>query len=90
MMPGIPNTPILAGVLVGVLGALGGALAVRYLRIARETARAVRVRFTRRLRRRALERLRRERSDLHDELINASAHLELPGEVLADGRVVRS
>jgi hypothetical protein len=89
VLPSIPNRPAFAGVAVALLAAVGGAAALRYLRVARETARAVRVRLTRRLRRRAIERLRRERAELHDALIAMVADLELPGEVLADGRVVR-
>ncbi len=86
--PSIPDTPILAGLMVSLLAAAGGAAAVRYLRVARETARAVRVRLTRQLRRRAIERLRTERADLHDALIDFVEGVELPGAVASDGRVV--
>jgi 1-acyl-sn-glycerol-3-phosphate acyltransferase len=86
--PAIPDRPILAGVLVALLAAVGGAAAVRYLRVARETARALRVRLTRRLRRRALERLRRERTALHDALLALAEGIDLPGTALADGRIV--
>jgi len=86
--PSIPDTPILAGLMVAVLAAAGGAAAVRYLRVARETARAVRVRLTRQLRRRAIERLRFERAELHDALIGFAEGIDLPGAVAADGRVV--
>jgi glycerol-3-phosphate O-acyltransferase/dihydroxyacetone phosphate acyltransferase len=67
--PSIPDTPWLAGITVGVLGAVGGAAALRYLGVARETARAVRVRLTRTHATRAVARLRRERHKLYDELV---------------------
>lgn len=90
ILPGIPSTPVLAATAVVILAAAGGAAALRYLRVARETARAVRVRLTRRLRAHAIERLLSERAALHDELIAMAEGLELPGEVLADGRVVKA
>ena len=89
LFPTIPDTPVLAGFTVAALAAAGGASAVRYQRVAGETARAVRVRMTRRLQRRALARLRVERADLHDALIGMAAGVTLPGEVLDDGRIVR-
>jgi glycerol-3-phosphate O-acyltransferase/dihydroxyacetone phosphate acyltransferase len=88
--PTIPDTPILAGVVVALLSAFGGAMAVRYLRVARETTRAVRVRLTRAMRTRTIARLRVERAEIHDALAGLSEELELPGEVLPDGRVVAS
>jgi hypothetical protein len=88
--PSIPDTPILAGVMVGVLAAIGGAAAVRYLRVARETARALRVRLTRKMRARCIERVRIERGAIHDILDSIGTDLELPGAVLEDGRVVPS
>jgi 1-acyl-sn-glycerol-3-phosphate acyltransferase len=91
--PSIPNTPVLAGVMVGLLAAIGGAVAVRYLRRARETARALRVRMTRWRRSRSLERLRAERAALCNELLAVAEDVvaegvALPGEVAADGRIV--
>lgn len=85
--PSMPNTPVLAGLLVVLLGVLGGMLALRYLRLVRETARAVRVRLTRRRRKRALQWLLRERAELCDALTTFSQGLELPGQVLDDGRI---
>jgi glycerol-3-phosphate O-acyltransferase / dihydroxyacetone phosphate acyltransferase len=87
-IPSIPETPILAGILVGLLSALGGATALRYLRVARETARAVRVRLSRRRRASTIEKLRRERAVLHDRIIELATGLELPGAVGPDGRIV--
>jgi glycerol-3-phosphate O-acyltransferase / dihydroxyacetone phosphate acyltransferase len=88
-VPGIPNTPILAGIGVALLSGVGGATALRYLRVARETARAVRVRISRRRRAACIERLRGERAFLHDAIMMLGEGLELPGAVLADGRIVQ-
>lgn len=85
--PRIPDTPWLAGVTVAVLGAVGGAAALRYLGVARETARAVRVRLTRRGATRAVARLRRERDKLYDELVALVEGVALPGQLAEDGRV---
>jgi len=87
LYPALPDTPVLAGVLTGTLAGLGGAFAVRYLRVAREVARSVRVRLTRRARWVAVGRLRRERALLCDAVTGMAAGLELPGEIAPDGRV---
>ncbi|MBK7584049.1 MAG: 1-acyl-sn-glycerol-3-phosphate acyltransferase [Myxococcales bacterium] len=88
-LPGVPDVPVLAGISMGLLACVGGAAGMRYLRVARETARAVRVRLFRRWRRREVERLRVERSALFDAIISFSVGLELPGRVDSKGRVVR-
>lgn len=85
--PSIPDAPWLAGISVAVLGAVGGAAALRYLSVARETARAVRVRLTRQGATRAVARLRRERDKLYDEIAALAEGVALPGEVAEDGRV---
>lgn len=85
--PRIPDTPWLAGITVAVLGAVGGAAALRYLGVARETARAVRVRLTRSGATRAVARLRRERDQIYDEIVALVEGVELPGELSDDGRV---
>ena len=69
----LPDTPVLAGVLLSFLSIVGGAAAYRYLRVARETARSVRVRLTRRRRAYTVARLRKERARLHDELRSLAA-----------------
>ncbi|MCB9791746.1 MAG: 1-acyl-sn-glycerol-3-phosphate acyltransferase [Alphaproteobacteria bacterium] len=86
--PSIPDTPIAAGLLVFGLSALGAAVAVRYMRVTRETLRAVKVRLTRQRAKVALAALRVERSELHDAIIGMAQGLDLPGEVSPDGRVV--
>ncbi|GMV16448.1 MAG: 1-acyl-sn-glycerol-3-phosphate acyltransferase [Myxococcales bacterium] len=88
-LPGVPDVPVLAGVVMALLAAIGGAAGMRYLRVARETARAVRVRLLRRWRRREVERLRAERGALFEAIMVFAVGLELPGRVAADGRIVR-
>ncbi len=86
--PNYPATPIAAGVTTGLLGALGGAVALRYLRLARQTMRAARVRLTRRKRRTAITRLRQERSAIFDSMKTLVGDAALPGIVTSDGRIV--
>ncbi len=66
--PRIPDAPISAGVLAALLSAVGGAAALRYWVVARETARAVRVRMTRARATRSVAQLRRDRSRIYDSL----------------------
>ena len=87
--PNMPDNALASSVLTVSLGILGGALALRYLRLARETSRAVRVRLTRRKRHECIGRLLLVRSRLCDALLALAAGLQLPGEVREDGRVVR-
>jgi len=87
VFPIVPDVPIRAGLFVVALGIFGGALGIRYVRLVRETARAVRVRLTRRRRRRALRWLQRERAELCDALLAFSEGLELPGSAMEDGRI---
>ncbi|MFT5683620.1 MAG: 1-acyl-sn-glycerol-3-phosphate acyltransferase [Myxococcota bacterium] len=84
----IPNTPILAGLVVVLLAIVGGMVALRYIRLARETGRAVRIRLTRARRKIALARLRVERSELYDAIMMLVGDLDLPGAVRPDGKVV--
>lgn len=88
MYPALPRTPVLAGVTLALLAALGGAIAVRYLRVAREVGRAVRVRLTRSRRWIAVQRLRIERRRLCEDILALAQGLELPGSIADDGRVL--
>ncbi len=88
-LSGLPQDPVIAGLLASGLAALGGALGVRYLPIAAETARAVRVRVTRARRRVSIERLRRQRATLTDAIVALAEGIELPGRVADDGRILR-
>ena len=81
--PSIPDTPVTAGITVGLLGAAGGMFALRYLRLVRETARSVRVRLTRKQRWLSVARLRVERGRLHDEALALAEGVSLPGRCAA-------
>jgi 1-acyl-sn-glycerol-3-phosphate acyltransferase len=85
--PALPARPLALALTVAALSAIGGAVALRYLHLAAETARAVRVRLTRVRRRAAVERLLTERSVIYDALIAMSEGLALPGTVEPDGRL---
>ncbi len=71
-----------------LLAILGGMLSLRYLRVVRETARSVRIRLTRARARVHLARLKVERSDLYDAVMDLVGDLDLPGAVSAEGKVV--
>jgi glycerol-3-phosphate O-acyltransferase / dihydroxyacetone phosphate acyltransferase len=88
VFPAIPNTPILAGIVVSLLSVLGGLISLRYLRLARETIRAVKVRLTMSRRRSSITHLQAERSALFDAVEALTAEMDLPGRVTPDGRVV--
>ena len=88
VFPAMPNTPVLAGVLAVVLSIVGGMIALRYVRLARETMRALQVRLTLARRRSALARLRVERAELHDAVLQLIGDLDLPGAVNPSGQVV--
>ncbi len=83
----LPQQPALVFLFTLALAVLGGMVALRYLRLARETARAVRVRLTRRSQQAAILRLRTERAAICDQLIALGEGLELPGNVQPDGRI---
>lgn len=85
--PRVPNAPISAGVSAALVASLGGAVALRYLRVARETARAVRVRLTRRRQRAAIGALSVERAELTDALVGLGESVSMPGVVKDDGRI---
>ena len=86
--PWIPDRPVVAGAMITLLSGIGGAFAVRYLRMVRETIRAVKVRLTRRRSWLTIAHLRLERGKLHDETLALVQGVQLPGDVLPDGRVV--
>ena len=82
LFPGLPDAPLAAGVAAFVLSAVGGALALRWGELSRETARAVRVRLVRRRRRDVLARLQLMRTDLYDRFDALRAGLALPQSVV--------
>lgn len=75
--PGIPHAPVLAGVTVALFAFVGGAIALRYLRLVRETARALRVRLTRHRRKLSVAHLLYERDALHDALVRMEGDEEV-------------
>jgi len=87
--PALPDSPVVAGVVTALLGVVGGAVAVHYGRLSRETLRAMRVRLRRRRRQDEVERLKSERQSLCEWLNRLAEGLDLPGEIARDGRVVR-
>jgi len=89
LYPAIPHAPLLTGALAFLLSAVGGAVALVYWRLANQTLRSVRVRFTRARRRAAVARLRGERGELFAAIMALGEGLDLPGTVAADGRVLR-
>ncbi len=88
IFPNYPAHPTAAGVTAAILGALGGVVALRYMRVARRTLRAFRVRFTRRRQQSAIGRLRRERSAIFDAMQALAGDAPMPGSVAIDGRVL--
>lgn len=88
LYPTIPNAPILTGVVAFVLSGLGGVVALQYQRLAQETMRSLRVRFTRSRRSDTIRRLQAERARLFDRLMQLAEGLDLPGRVATDGRVL--
>ncbi len=86
--PQIPDAPLLTGILAFVLSAVGGAVALHYWRLARSTARTIRVRLTRARRAASIRRLRKERGEIFRQVMVLAEGLELPGEVTEDGRIV--
>lgn len=71
----LPDAPMTAAVIVVALGVIGGMVAMRYVRMVRETLRAMRVRLTRGQRRNALIHLLAERAEIYDELATLAAEL---------------
>jgi len=86
--PQIPDAPVLAGTLTTIVSAVGGAFALRYWRLVRESAHAIRVRATRQRSWLTVAHLRVERGNIHDAAIEMVEGMTLPGGVLDDGRIV--
>ncbi len=83
----LPSTPMLTYLVALVLCVVGGALALRYQRMAIDLYKALRTLVTQARRVESIRSLRRFRSELADELLRLAEGLSLPGEVLPDGRV---
>ncbi|MBW2254347.1 MAG: 1-acyl-sn-glycerol-3-phosphate acyltransferase [Deltaproteobacteria bacterium] len=90
LVPALPDTALFAGMVTVVAGIGGGLVALRYFEVARETSRAVRVRFTKVRRRKAIARLQVERVALFEAVMGMAEGLDLPGMVEANGRIVET
>ncbi len=84
---GIPRAPWAAGIVTFLTGAFGGALALVYLELVRRTWTSIKIRATRRWGSEIIDQLAHERAALYDEIEDVRRGLELPGEVLDDGRI---
>jgi hypothetical protein len=76
--PSVPDAPGTAALLTIAMGALGGAVVLRHVRVARDAWRSVRVRVTRRRRRATLSRPRAERAELCDAVLRMADGLPPP------------
>jgi glycerol-3-phosphate O-acyltransferase / dihydroxyacetone phosphate acyltransferase len=85
--PGIPNSPLLAGVTAFLFAMASAFICLNYIRLGMETARAFKVRLTKRIRQGTIYRLRKERAALHDLITPLAEGLELPGHLEEDGSV---
>lgn len=84
---GIPRAPWPAGIMTFLIGAFGGALALVYVELVKGTLASIRIRAKRRWGQSIVRQLVAERSALYGEIETLREGLDLPGEVLADGRV---
>ena len=81
LFPGLPDAPVLAGLAVSVLSAVGGALALRWGELVKESRRALRVRLFRSRRRDVVARLQNQRMDLAERFERLAEGLDLPASV---------
>ncbi|MFW2386817.1 MAG: 1-acyl-sn-glycerol-3-phosphate acyltransferase [Polyangiales bacterium] len=84
---GIPLAPWRAGITTFLIGAFGGALALVYIELVKRTWTSIKIRAKRQWGANIVKRLSAERSALYDLIEEMRAGLDLPGDVLADGRV---
>ncbi len=86
-MQGVPRAPWWAGITTFLIGAFGGALALFYMELVRSTWTSLKIRAKRRWGSTIIQQLAAERATLYDSVEELREGLELPGDVLADGRV---
>jgi hypothetical protein len=84
---GIPRAPWRAGITTFLVGAFGGALALVYIELVERTWASIQIRAKRRWGATIIEQLSADRSELYDLIEEMREGLELPGDVLSDGRV---
>lgn len=87
VFPTLPGASWAVGLSAALMAVVGGALALRNLRLAQRIRRAARVRLTRGLRDKAIDQLLGRRAEIHDQLMAVSEGLDLPGTVGPDGRI---
>ena len=84
---GIPRAPWAAGITTFLIGAFGGALALVYLELVKRTWTSIKIRAKRKWGSTIIAQLSAERAALYETIEEMRQGLELPGDVLADGRV---
>jgi hypothetical protein len=84
---GIPRAPWRAGITTFLIGAFGGALALVYLELVRRTWTSIKIRAKRQWGSTIIRQLSAERAVLYEAIEEIREGLELPGDVLGDGRV---
>jgi hypothetical protein len=76
--PALPSVPWLAAWSTLALAIGGGFVALRYAELSRDALRSLRVRFTRRRYQESVARLRQERAQLTDAVVELSRDVPLP------------
>ena len=84
---GIPRAPWAAGVTTFLIGAFGGALALVYLELVKRTWTSIKIRAKRQWGSTIIRQLSAERAVLYEAIEEIREGLDLPGDVLSDGRV---
>jgi hypothetical protein len=84
---GIPRAPWPAAITTFLIGAFGGALALVYLELVRRTWTSIKIRAKRQWGSTIVRQLSAERAVLYEAVEEIREGLNLPGDVLADGRV---
>lgn len=84
---GIPRAPWAAGTVTFLIGAFGGALALVYLELVKRTWTSIKIRAKRRWGSQIIQQLAEERAALYETIEDMRRGIDLPGEVLDDGRV---
>jgi hypothetical protein len=83
----IALAPWRAGITTFLIGAFGGALALVYLELVKRTWSSIKIRAKRQWGSTIIRQLLAERAALYDAIEEMRAGLDLPGDVLGDGRV---
>ena len=84
---GIPRAPWAAGITTFLIGAFGGALALVYFELFWRTWTSIKIRAKRLWGSAIIRRLASERAALYEAVEEMRQGLDLPGDVLGDGRI---